>query len=197
MADPLTLAMVGVKVLGGFMQSRAQEAQYAAQQQQLQAQAAAADYNKRIAEQNAEIVSQQTQAELEKQDRERRLRAGMSRASAGASGIGAESFGDILQSSAAQEELDLLTIQSEGLLRQREFEQQAGLLGMEAQSSRGQAKMVKSAAKTSKAASLISGISSGLGAYGNMTGGGTTFLDGSARVSNGVKWNTSRSGSFL
>lgn len=199
-----TAATVGGGLLGGASDGYAQQYQYQAQQQQLRAQQQAAEYNRLIALQNAQIVEGQTRAELEKADRERRLRQGAAIASAGASGIGIESFGDIMQSSATQEELDLLTLESEGMLRKREFETQAGLLGAEASSYGAQIPMVQSAARSSAsaartgtAARVIGGISSGLGMYSSATSGGRTFLDGSARVSNGVKWNTSRSGSYL
>ena len=86
-----------------------------------------AKFNARVAEQNAETVRQQTIAQTETQDRERRIRRGRAIARGGASGVGIESFGDVLASSAEQERLDLLTLESEGLLRQRDFETEAEL----------------------------------------------------------------------
>jgi hypothetical protein len=99
----------------------------------------AADYNATIARQNAETTKQQTQAALDKQDRERRLRLGANIAASGASGVGMESFGDIMASSAMQEELDMLTIESEGLLRSRDFEAQANMYDVQGRNAMSQA----------------------------------------------------------
>ena len=75
---------------------------------------------------NATLTEQQTKQALEKQDRERRLRAGAARAAAGASGtLFTGSPLDVMQSSATQEALDLLTIESEGDLREQQFRAQA------------------------------------------------------------------------
>ena len=164
MADPVTLAVIsaGTKFLGGIAQANAQQSQYAAQ-------ARAAEYNAQIARQNAATVQSQTEAQLETQDRERRLRLGASMAAAGASGLDTSGFGDILSSSAAQEQLDLLTLQSEGMLKKRGFESEAAMQSATAQS-------IKSQAKLSKAASVMSGISSmasmGAGGFGGGSTGG-------------------------
>lgn len=119
--------------------------------QQSSAEAASAEYNAAISERNAQIARQQTKADLEKQDRERRLRVGAAIARGGASGIGVESFGDIMQSSAAQEELDLLTIKSEGLLREQSYMQDASL-------SRMNAKSTKTAGMIGAGTELLTGI---------------------------------------
>lgn len=117
-----------------------------------------------IAERNAEIAKAQTSQQLEVQDRERRLRRGANIASAGASGVGIESFGDILQSSAIQEEMDLLNIKSEGLLKQQRFESEA---------SQAKSKMYTNvgSAILGGASSLYGGSSkspSGTGSYGSV-----------------------------
>lgn len=152
MADPMTILAFGVNAIGGFAQNKAVQAQYKAQAQ-------AAEYNASIARQNAQIAEQQTQAQVENQDRERRLRLGAQIAGAGASGVGMQSFSDILSSSAAQEELDLLTLKSEGALRKREFGMQSDLLTSQASSSRSQARYARGTG-------IISGISSGIGSMG-------------------------------
>lgn len=164
-ATVLTAISVASSLASSFAQAQAQDYNTEAQIRQQQAAADAAEYNQKIAQQNAELVGQQTQAALEKQDRERRLRMGAARAASGASGIGLENFGDILQSSAAQEELDLLTIQSEGALRQREFTTQSDLLGAQAAGARSQVPLIKSASRASKAATVLSGISKGVGSF--------------------------------
>ena len=111
--DPMTIAMVGLQAFGKVQEGRAAKQ--------------SADYNAAIARQNAETTKQQTQAALDKQDRERRLRLGANIAASGASGVGMESFGDIMASSAMQEELDMLTLESEGLLKARDYEASANL----------------------------------------------------------------------
>lgn len=170
LAPALPFISLGFNVLGGIQERNAMQAQAAAQIQQQQAQAAAARYNQQIAEQNAKTVEQQTQAEVEIQDKQRRLRAGAAAAAAGASGIGAESFGDIFLSNAAQEELDLLTIKSEGALKAQDYRQQGQLYGMSAQSSLAQVPYIKSAASASKAASVLSSFGKGVQTYASMKG---------------------------
>ena len=86
-----------------------------------------ASYQSQIAGQNAETAKQQTRAAVEKQDMERRMRRGTAMASGGASGVGVESFGDVLQMNAQNEALDILTLKSEGLLQQRNFNNDANL----------------------------------------------------------------------
>lgn len=106
-----------------------------------QAEEQAAKANARIAEQNAETTRQQNDVALERQDRESRLRKGSAIAAAGASGTGISSFGDILQSSAAQEELDLLTLKSEGILRENDFVNDASLSKSKAKSAKQQGQL--------------------------------------------------------
>jgi len=146
--EPITIAMVAstaFQAIGAIQQGQAAKAE--------------ADYNAQIAEQNAAITRQQTEAAVDKQDRERRLRAGAARAGAGASGIGIESFGDVLSSSAMQEELDLLTLKSDGLLQERNFKNEATLSRTRGKNAQKQGYM--------KAASAVLG-----GASGMMGGGG-------------------------
>ena len=109
--DPLTVATVAFTAFGKIQEGRAAKS--------------AADFNAKVAQRNADISKQQTQVRKERHDKERRLRAGANIASAGASGAGIESFGDILSDNAMQEELDLLTIESEGLLQKQNFEIEA------------------------------------------------------------------------
>lgn len=161
--SPMTLVSVGLSVVGGMMEQKAIQAQTAAQQAQVQAQINASRYNQEVAQQNAEIVRGQTEAELDKADRERRLRLGANRAGAGASGVGAESFGDTLRSSAMQEELDLLTIQSEGLLRERSFLNTAGLEANQQAGLQQQIPLIGKAGQMKSAAAIVSGTSKAIG----------------------------------
>jgi hypothetical protein len=117
-----------------------------------------ADYQSKVAQQNANTVAQQTAANAEAQDRQNRLRRGANIAAAGASGVGTDSFGDILQNNAALEQLDMLTIQSEGLLQQRNFESEASLA-----TARG---------KSARTSGYIGAASSILGGASNLNLGG-------------------------
>lgn len=150
MAAALPFVAGGLQLFSAMQQGDAAEAA-------AEGRARADDYNRKVAEQNASTVAAQTEASLERQDRERRIRLGQARANIGASGVSGGSFFDILQSNAAQEELDLLTIESEGLLRQNEFRSQANLLGASAYNTRQQG-------SASKAASIMGGVSKGFGA---------------------------------
>lgn len=113
--DPVTMTIVatGVQALGSIREGNAAKAQ--------------ANYEAGIARQNADRVAQQTAVQSEQQDREQRMRRGANIAAAGGSGVGLDSFGDILQQNAMQERLDILTLESEGLLQQQNFESQASL----------------------------------------------------------------------
>lgn len=165
MAAALPFVMIGMQVLGGIQQQNAIKAESAAQQAQLAAQAQANEFNANVARENAKIVEAQTAAELSKADRERRMRLGANIAAGGASGVGVSSAGDILQSNAAQEELNLLTLKSEGLLKQRSYLQNAALDEASAANTRNQIPLVKSAAKSKSAAAVLSSVSSGLSQF--------------------------------
>lgn len=86
---------------------------------------AAAQTNREIANRNAALSEFQTEADKEKQDRERRLRLGANIAAGGVSGLG-QNF-DILRDNAAQEELDILRIEQQGQLEANSFRQTASL----------------------------------------------------------------------
>lgn len=163
MASALPFIAMGMQVLGGIQQQNAIKAETAAQTAQLQAQANADKFNANVARENAKIVEGQTQANLDKADRERRIRLGTNIANSGASGTGLGGAMDILQSSSAQEELNLLTIKSEGLLKQRSYLQNASLDDASARNTLNQVPLVKAAGKTKGAAAVLSGFSSSLG----------------------------------
>jgi hypothetical protein len=76
---------------------------------------AAGDYNASLYERNAQIAAQNAQAQEDRQRRLSAMRAGASRAAVGGSGVSlAGSPLDILESNAAQEELDALMIRWNG-----------------------------------------------------------------------------------
>lgn len=162
LAPILPFVGIGMQVLGGIQQANAVKAETAAQQAQLQAQANAYKFNADVARQNAAIVEGQTKAEVEKADRERRMRLGRNIAAAGGSGSGIGGAMDLLQSSAAQEELNLLTIKSEGLLKQRSYLNNAALDTASAGNTLNQIPLVKKAGAAKSAAGIIGGISSGI-----------------------------------
>ena len=145
--DPVTMMIVatGAQAFGQFQQGRA------AQQ--------SAEYNAAIARQNAERTRQQTEVAKEQQDRERRLRLGANIASGAASGVGIENLGDVMASNAMQEELDLLTLESEGLLRAQDFETQASL-----QEARG--KQAMQSGIMGAGTTILGGISNQMGRSG-------------------------------
>lgn len=83
--------------------------------QQGNAAKAAGDYNAALYERNAQIAQQQAQVDENRQRRLSAMRAGANRAAVGASGISVEGSPlDILESNAAQEELDALMIRWNG-----------------------------------------------------------------------------------
>jgi hypothetical protein len=168
MAQALPFISLGMQVIGGLQQQRAVQAESAGQQAQLAAQAQASEFNARVARENAAIVEGQTKAATDKANRERVLRLGANIASAGASGTGLDSAMDILQSNSAQEELNLLTLKSEGLLKQRSYLQNASLDDASAANTRNQIPLVKSAGKAKSAAGVLTGLSSGIQSASNM-----------------------------
>lgn len=166
--DPATLAIISAvaSVAGGFMESKAQEAQTKSTMQQLQAQADASAYNARIAQQNAKIAESQTAAEVSKAGRERRMRLGANIATAGASGaLGGANFLDIAMDNAAQEELNIQAIKQQGLLKQKSFLEQAGLDYAESRSASGQIPLVRKAGQMQSAAAMLSGGSKLAGSF--------------------------------
>ena len=87
----------------------------------------AAKYNARVNEQNAEIARQQTTADLEKAERDKKIRIGKNIARAGASGTGLMSYSDLIAGNAAEEELDILTIKHAGQLKEIGYTNSASL----------------------------------------------------------------------
>ena len=96
--------------------------------QQGKAASNAATYNAQIAERNAIIARQQAAADEQRQRRMGVLRLGAARAAYGEAGVELEGSPlDILEQSAAQEELDALTIRYKGELRGMGAESEAAL----------------------------------------------------------------------
>lgn len=117
------------------------------------ADAATHKYNQRINEQNAEIARQKTVADVEKADRDRKIRVGANIARAGASGTGLVSYSDYLTGNAAQEELEILTLKHAGRLEELGFRNSANLDKMAA-------KNAKSTGMTKAGTALLKGYAS-------------------------------------
>ena len=176
--DPVTVTMLTIASTGLQAISAIKEGQAAS---------AEAKYTSQVADRNAQISQQQTEQALETQDRERRLRRGAAMASAGASGVGIESFGDILSSSAAQEEMDLLNIKNEGLLQQQNFQSESAFAKAKGKQAKSNSYLKAGAAILGGASSLYSGGTSS-NFYNNKTG---SMGASSSRLRNGttVNWN--------
>lgn len=93
-----------------------------------QAASAAADYNAQVARQNAVVASQQAAQQAALQQRQARQRIGAARAAYGAAGVRVEGSPlDVLESSAANAELDRQTILYRGQLRALGYNDTAAL----------------------------------------------------------------------
>lgn len=101
-----------------------------------QSSAAASKANAQIAANNAAIAESQTEAQLERQRKVGLITSGAARAVAGSRGLGTGSAYDILSDNAAQQELDLLNIKYEGLLKKTGYLQTAALDKANAKSTR-------------------------------------------------------------
>lgn len=155
MADPISgsliIAASAMQAVGALQQGKMAEAQGRAQQQ-------ASQYNARMKQIEAGIVSQQANAREEQQRRSARDVLGKQRAAVAQAGIGwGGSALDIMEDSAAKAELDALTIRYEGdlkakgLLAEAEFDKYAGDVAM------ATGKAAKKASYVSAAASILSG----------------------------------------
>lgn len=131
---------------------------------------AAHDFNAFIEKQNAEIVREQTKAQVAQADREAYLRAGAIRAAAGKSGgKQAGSVLDILADNAAQSEIERQDIMYRGQLAERGHLNSAYIEQVTGQQAKQQAYMQAST-------ELLSGAGKASSGYGRMGGGTTTSL---------------------
>jgi len=110
--------------------------------QQGNAAKSAAQYNAAVSRNNAIAARQKATADAARQERESRLRAGQVGAAVGASGGTTEGSAlDILESNAAQEELDRLTIIHGGDISGQGFESDATVQGMRGSAAQKQGRM--------------------------------------------------------
>jgi len=146
-----TVATIGSVVAGvaGISQgARAKEE--AAEFNEAQAQRDA-----KLTRQQTETTKQQSEVDLAQADRDRRLRLGANIASGGARGVGQPL--DILRDNAGQEELDILTLESQGLLQAREGEIRARGFETEADLEAGRAATARTQGRLGVGAELLSG----------------------------------------
>jgi hypothetical protein len=159
MADPVTWGLIisataaGVGAVGMVRQA--------------QAQASAADYNAKLAKQNAAVSEAQGLAAAEAQQRDSARKMGSAMANYGASGVQLAdgSAEDVLADSARQSTLDNLTLKYNARLKTLGFLDQAGL-------DEANSKNAMSAGYLNATSSLLSSAGSMYGKYGG-TGGGT------------------------
>ena len=139
--------------MSGILDFAAAGVSAAGQLQQSEAQARAAEFNAQVGQERAGIQRTQTAADVARAKREGRTRAGAARAQAGALGGLQGSALDILESSAVQEELDILTIGQRGRIAEKDLLTGARLDILEAQSTRA-------AGKVGAASSVLRGSAS-------------------------------------
>lgn len=120
--------------------------------QQGEAAESAAQFNATVARQDAQIVKQQTAAEIERTRREGLVRSGAAVAAAGRGGSVTGSTLDVLSSNIAQQELDVLNIGAEGVLKERQLLNTANL-------DISQGRAAKQASKLQAAGSILGGVS--------------------------------------
>lgn len=102
-----------------------------------QAAGAAADYNAQVAEQNAQLVRQQANEEARRAGVVAIKQIGQARANVGASGVQMDGSAlDVLRQSAANAELDVLTIQHQGQVKEYGYQAEAALDRQRASNSR-------------------------------------------------------------
>lgn len=134
----------------------------------------AASFNAAIASNNAIASRQKATADAARQERESRLRAGAVGAARGASGgTAAGSALDLMESNAAQEELDRLTILHGGDLQAAGFESDAAVQRM-----RGSA--AQKAGRLGAASTLLIGGARASGSFGGGSGAAANSGKGSA-----------------
>jgi hypothetical protein len=117
------------------------------------AQASAAEQQAAFAEQNAAIARQRAASDEARTRRENRRRQGLARATIGASGVTFEGSPlDVLSDSAAEAELDALTVRQAGELEASGFRQQA-------RNARARASDARTAGRIGAGTALLSGAS--------------------------------------
>ena len=97
----------------------------------------AADFNRSLSLQNAEITKQQTQADVISLRKKQYQELGAIRAAVGASGVTMEGSPlDVLESSVSEAELDIQRLKYSGELRARGYQNEASLYEMESKTAK-------------------------------------------------------------
>ena len=123
MGATAALASGGLKAIGSIASAKAKSQ--------------AADFNRDISLQNAEIAKQQTQAEVISLRKKQYQQLGAVRAAVGASGVTMEGSPlDVLESSVAEATLDVQRLQYAGELRARGYENEATLFEYESKTTK-------------------------------------------------------------
>jgi hypothetical protein len=123
MAATAALMMGGAKAIGSLASAKAKSQ--------------AADFNRDLSLQNAEIAKQQTQAEVISLRKKQYQQLGAIRAAVGASGVTTEGSPlDVLESSVAEATLDVQRLQYGGQLRARGYENEATLYQFESKTAK-------------------------------------------------------------
>lgn len=126
--------------------------------QQGKAASNAAKHNAAVNDRNALIARQQAEEDVNRQRRDTRRRMGSIRARYGASGVTLEGSPlDVIEDSAAEAELDALTIQHQGELKAQGFDINASM-------DRTRAKVERQAGFMKAGTALLSGASKAYGA---------------------------------
>lgn len=155
--EAITIASTVFSALGAINQSNAQAASYQSQRQ-------ATDYNATVLDQNAGIERQQANAREEAQRRDARRILGSQRAALSQAGTGmGGSAADVMAQSAADAELDALTLRYEGDMRAR------GLIA-QAEGERYQGRVAGANASAARSAGPMNAIGSILGGVGSYMG---------------------------
>lgn len=141
--------------MSGILDFAAAGVSAAGQIQASEATARASEFNAQVGQEKAGIQVTQTAADVARARREGRTRAGASRAAAGALGGLQGSALDILESSAVQEELDILTIRQRGRIAEKDLLTGARLDILQAKSTRAAGKIGAASTVLRGTASLV------------------------------------------
>lgn len=138
----------------------------------LEAQAAQADYRARLAERNAGIVEQQTNARIGQQQRQAGQVLGEQRAAIAQSGFGASgTMLDIARQSGTQSVLDALSLRYEGDVKKTELQAEGEMARWESKQARKAAKQTIGTAMLMAPAQGYLGYASAGGTFGTRGAG--------------------------
>lgn len=162
MANPITIASMGLSAAGGIMGAFGKAQEGKAQAQQLQYQAGIAQYNKQVALQNRDYASAQGEEEAVNTGLSGRYREGKIRAGIGASGIDVNS-GSAAAVQASQREItqrDMATVRNKAARVAMGYATEAEQAELQSNLYKMGASNVQAATPLNVASSLISGASS-------------------------------------